>query len=69
MRLLAARNTVPKATGMARVRLFGSDRTKSSAGRHLLRSWMLQVRLIAGREVSYVGVSGFGLSLESTEIL
>ena len=28
-----------------------------------------RIRLIAGREVEYVGVSGFGLTLESTEIL
>jgi len=28
-----------------------------------------RVRLIAGREVEYVGVSGFGLTLESTEML
>jgi 3,4-dihydroxy 2-butanone 4-phosphate synthase/GTP cyclohydrolase II len=28
-----------------------------------------RVRLIAGREVEYVGVGGFGLTLESTEIL
>jgi len=28
-----------------------------------------RIRLIAGREVSYVGVGGFGLTLESTEIL
>ena len=28
-----------------------------------------QIRLIAGREVDYVGVEGFGLTLESTELL
>lgn len=28
-----------------------------------------KIRLIAGREVSYVGVGGFGLTLESTELL
>ncbi len=28
-----------------------------------------RIRLIAGREVEYVGVSGFGITLESTEIL
>jgi len=28
-----------------------------------------QIRLIAGREVEYVGVSGFGITLQSTEIL
>jgi len=28
-----------------------------------------KIRLIAGREVEYVGVGGFGLTLESTEIL
>jgi 3,4-dihydroxy 2-butanone 4-phosphate synthase/GTP cyclohydrolase II len=28
-----------------------------------------KIRLIAGREVDYVGVEGFGLTLESTELL
>ena len=28
-----------------------------------------KIRLIAGREVEYKGVGGFGLTLESTEIL
>ena len=28
-----------------------------------------KIRIIAGREVSYVGVSGFGLTLEGTELL
>jgi 3,4-dihydroxy 2-butanone 4-phosphate synthase/GTP cyclohydrolase II len=28
-----------------------------------------KIRIIAGREVDYVGVSGFGLTLEGTELL
>ena len=28
-----------------------------------------RIRIIAGREVDYVGVSGFGLTLEGTELL
>jgi 3,4-dihydroxy 2-butanone 4-phosphate synthase/GTP cyclohydrolase II len=28
-----------------------------------------RIRIIAGREVDYVGVTGFGLTLEGTELL
>ena len=39
-------------------------------GAQILRDLGLQrIRLIAGREVDYVGVSGFGITLESTELL
>jgi 3,4-dihydroxy 2-butanone 4-phosphate synthase/GTP cyclohydrolase II len=39
-------------------------------GAQILRDLGLsKIRLIAGREVDYVGVEGFGLTLESTEIL
>ena len=39
-------------------------------GAQILRDLgVTRVRLVAGREVSYVGVGGFGLTLESTEIL
>jgi len=39
-------------------------------GAQILRDLGLsRIRLIAGREVDYVGVSGFGLTLESTELL
>ena len=33
------------------------------------KSLQCKIRLIAGREVDYVGVEGFGLTLESTELL
>lgn len=39
-------------------------------GAQILRDLGLsKIRLIAGREVDYVGVKGFGLTLESTELL
>jgi 3,4-dihydroxy 2-butanone 4-phosphate synthase/GTP cyclohydrolase II len=39
-------------------------------GAQILRDLNIsRIRLIAGREVEYVGVGGFGLTLESTEIL
>lgn len=39
-------------------------------GAQILRDIGLRrIRLIAGREVDYVGISGFGLTLESTELL
>ncbi|MEZ5549518.1 MAG: 3,4-dihydroxy-2-butanone-4-phosphate synthase [Pseudomonadales bacterium] len=39
-------------------------------GAQILRDLGLtRIRLIAGREVDYVGVEGFGLTLESTELL
>jgi 3,4-dihydroxy 2-butanone 4-phosphate synthase/GTP cyclohydrolase II len=39
-------------------------------GAQILRDLGLsKIRLIAGREVDYVGVEGFGLTLESTELL
>ena len=39
-------------------------------GAQILRDLGLsRIRLIAGREVDYVGVEGFGLVLESTELL
>jgi 3,4-dihydroxy 2-butanone 4-phosphate synthase/GTP cyclohydrolase II len=39
-------------------------------GAQILRDLGLtKIRLIAGREVDYVGVEGFGLILESTELL
>ena len=39
-------------------------------GAQILRDLGLQrIKLIAGREVDYVGVSGFGITLESTELL
>jgi 3,4-dihydroxy 2-butanone 4-phosphate synthase/GTP cyclohydrolase II len=28
-----------------------------------------RIRIIAGREVDYVGIEGFGLTLEATELL
>jgi hypothetical protein len=28
-----------------------------------------RIRIVAGREVDYVGVEGFGLTLEATELL
>lgn len=47
-----------------------SEWLEVGVGAQILRDLNIsRVRLIAGREVSYVGVSGFGLSLESTEIL
>ncbi len=39
-------------------------------GAQILRELGLEkIRLIAGREVDYVGVKGFGLTLEATELL
>jgi 3,4-dihydroxy 2-butanone 4-phosphate synthase / GTP cyclohydrolase II len=39
-------------------------------GAQILRDLGLsRIRLIAGREVDYVGVKGFGLTLEATELL
>ncbi|MEE8079074.1 MAG: hypothetical protein V3T18_08765, partial [Pseudomonadales bacterium] len=39
-------------------------------GAQILRDLgITKIRLIAGREVDYVGVEGFGLTLESTELL
>ena len=39
-------------------------------GAQILRDLGLsKIRLIAGREVDYVGVKGFGLTLEATELL
>jgi 3,4-dihydroxy 2-butanone 4-phosphate synthase/GTP cyclohydrolase II len=39
-------------------------------GAQILRDLGLsRIRLIAGREVDYVGITGFGLTLEATELL
>ncbi len=47
-----------------------SEWLEVGVGAQILRDLGLnRIRLIAGREVAYVGVSGFGLTLESTEIL
>jgi 3,4-dihydroxy 2-butanone 4-phosphate synthase/GTP cyclohydrolase II len=47
-----------------------SEWLEVGVGAQILRDLNIsRVRLIAGREVSYVGVGGFGLTLESTEIL
>ena len=47
-----------------------SEWLEVGVGAQILRDLSLsRIRLIAGREVAYVGVSGFGLTLESTEIL
>ena len=49
------------------VLLAAGERVGTFTSPHLER-WTERVR-IAGREVDYVGVEGFGLTLESTELL
>ena len=47
-----------------------SEWLEVGVGAQILRDLgVSKIRLIAGREVDYVGVEGFGLTLESTEIL
>ena len=47
-----------------------SEWLEVGVGAQILRDLRIsKVRLIAGREVAYVGVGGFGITLESTEIL
>jgi 3,4-dihydroxy 2-butanone 4-phosphate synthase/GTP cyclohydrolase II len=47
-----------------------ADWLEIGVGAQILRDLGLsKIRLIAGREVDYVGVEGFGLTLESTILL
>lgn len=59
-----------KLSGQSKEEERRSQWLEVGVGAQILRDLNVsRIRLIAGREVEYVGVGGFGLTLESTEIL
>jgi len=63
-------DTLTNPVGPSRADARRAEWLEIGVGAQILRDLGVgRIRIIAGREVDYVGVSGFGLTLEGTELL